>query len=199
MVKTRTSTAHNGLVGGSSPPGPTNSQRRNECVRGGAGADVHIWFTNIIGDIRLHVSIKIDLRFRTSHTSAFLRIQQLLGPDIMTPAMADEGSLGEFGYKLLLAFTAPKSRDPPMTKKIKSADRFVDTTIGYPTIRASRRVSRLVELSRGNAQAFATRLSPRLHIPEKRTAAYAPPPKPAVGKDPLQLRGRGNYSHLEAA
>jgi hypothetical protein len=90
-------------------------------------------------------NIRIDLKFRTSHLFASLRILALLDPDVMTPAMVDEWPIGDAGGKLLFAFSAPKPRGPPTKKKIIAGDRFVETTIGYPTLRA---IGKLLQPSR---------------------------------------------------
>jgi hypothetical protein len=80
------------------------------------------------------VEIQLSFRRSGSRLSAILRIAPLPGS---APATADGWQLGaESGHSILFAFNAPRSRGPPEKKKDMTADRIVETTIGYRTLNA---------------------------------------------------------------
>jgi hypothetical protein len=80
--------------------------------------------------------IHIDLKFRTSNPSAFLRIAPLLESDVLAPSMAEEWLATVPVWSIAFVFSPPKLHRSPRERKNKNGDRIEDTTIGYRTLRA---------------------------------------------------------------
>ena len=83
--------------------------------------------------------VHVELRFRTSESSALLRIAPLEAPleDEATPEL-----MAIIPALVLVHFSPRKARDSPNTRKDQSGDRLEETTIGFRTLREVGRLIR---------------------------------------------------------
>jgi hypothetical protein len=83
--------------------------------------------------------VHVELRFRTSESSALLRIAPLEAPleDEATPEL-----MAIIPPLVLVHFSPRKVRDPPKARQDRSGDRLEETTIGFRTLREVGRLIR---------------------------------------------------------